>query len=81
MVSLQNLRRKTFGQIMMEYNQNHHLLHSQFFIRFFNLKTINQKTITRVEHLGGKGLVQLVLGVIIAVKGPITSPNELMLFI
>ena len=39
------------------------------------------KCLTRVEHLGGKGLVQLELGVIIAVKRPKTSPNKLMIFI
>ena len=37
--------------------------------------------ITRVEHLGGKGLVQLGLSVIIAVKRPKTSPNELIISI
>ena len=37
--------------------------------------------ITRVEHLGGKGLVQLGLSVIIAVKRPKTSPNELIIYI
>ena len=40
---------------------------------------MSQRLLTPVEHLGGKGLVQLGVSVIIAVKHPKTSPNELII--